>query len=262
MSRIRKIAIVAALVVTVILFASYHFANRRVSKAATNAMPPVMLWAWERPENLEFIDTERFGVAFLAQTLVLEKDRVVVRKRRQRLDVAPTTYLIAVTRIEPDRTADRKASFSDSQRAELTSLISGTLQLPNVSAVQVDFDVARSEREFYRSLLQDVRSRLPEETPLSITALASFCFGDRWLKDLPVNEVVPMIFRMGTDSQKIKTLLADGNDFREPMCRDTYGIAIDEPLNVQFEPGRRIYVFNTRPWNPQNLALFGQSIEQ
>ncbi|HKX29107.1 MAG TPA: hypothetical protein VJ302_15540, partial [Blastocatellia bacterium] len=34
--------------------------------------PRIVLWAWERPENLEFIDPGRIGVAFLARTIRLE----------------------------------------------------------------------------------------------------------------------------------------------------------------------------------------------
>jgi len=69
-----------------------------------------------------------------------------------------------------------------------------------------------SERDFYRALLQDLRAQLPDNVPLSMTALASFCIGDRWLEGLPVDEAVPMIFRMGADDKPIKNLLANGKD--------------------------------------------------
>ena len=31
-------------------------------------LPPAIVWAWERPEKLDFVDTDRVGVAFLAKT--------------------------------------------------------------------------------------------------------------------------------------------------------------------------------------------------
>jgi hypothetical protein len=37
-------------------------------------MPKKMIWAWERPEDLRFLDPKEFGVAFLAQTLFLENE--------------------------------------------------------------------------------------------------------------------------------------------------------------------------------------------
>jgi hypothetical protein len=45
-----------------------------------------VLWAWERPEDLSFIDSNKFGVAFLqAQTLTLQGDDVTFSPRHQPL---------------------------------------------------------------------------------------------------------------------------------------------------------------------------------
>jgi hypothetical protein len=219
-----------------------------------NQLPPVILWAWERPEDLEFLNTERYGVAFLAQTLILENESVVFRPRRQPLKVSPQTKLIAVTRIESVKTTGKRADLSDQQKDELVKLVLKTLELDNISAIQIDFDAANSERQFYTSLLKDLRGKLPERIPLSMTALASFCIGDRWLEDLPVDEAVPMIFRMGADDKAIKNSLAAGNDFREPLCRHSYGIAIDEPLDMKMDPTRRLYVFANHSWVAADLT--------
>lgn len=224
---------------------------------ARNTLPPVILWAWERPEDLTFLDPERVGVAFLAQTLLLQNEDVVFRPRLQPLRVSPKTKLIAVTRIESTKTTGERAALSDAQAEKLTSLVSKTLQLENVSAIQIDFDVTRSEREFYRRLLVKLRQRLPDNVPLSMTALASFCVGDRWLQGLPVDEAVPMIFRMGLDSENIKRFLAAGNDFQEPLCRSSYGIAVDEPLEMTFAKGRSLYVFNHNSWVANDVPAEG-----
>jgi hypothetical protein len=94
-----------------------------------------------------------------------------------------------------------------------------------------------------------------------MTALASFCVGDRWLSDLPVDEAVPMIFRMGADDQTIKRLLAEGNDFREPLCRKSFGVSLDEPVQIQFDASRRRYVFNPRPWTESAGSLEGGAVK-
>ena len=65
-----------------------------------------MLWAWERPEDLRFIDTDRVGVAFLAATAILRGDTVVPRPRMQPLQVPPGTTLKAVVRVEVARLGD------------------------------------------------------------------------------------------------------------------------------------------------------------
>ena len=220
-----------------------------------NHLPRIILWAWERPEDLQFLDPNHFGVAFLAQTLTLKNDDVLYSPRHQPLKVPPGIKLVAVTRVESQKITHESVMLSSEQRAKLVERIRKTLELENVTAIQVDFDAVTSERAFYTELLKDLRRVLPDNIPLSMTALASFCVGDRWLKDLPVDEAVPMAFRMGTDSDPIKTFLTSGNDFRDDICRRSYGVALDEPVKTAFEKQRRVYVFNSRPWVPADVAV-------
>jgi len=217
--------------------------------------PPIILWAWERPEDLRFLDNQKFGVAFLAQTLQLTGDQLVHVPRRQPLKISPATRLIAVTRIETRKSQLQTAALSATQSEEAIRLVLQTLALKNVAAIQIDFDTKVSERVFYRRLLEALRVRLPESIPLSITALASFCIGDGWIRDLPVDEAVPMIFRMGEDAGRVKQFLKDGNDFPVPLCRHSYGIATDEPLSGTMPKLRRLYVFKGRSegWKQEDI---------
>ena len=212
-----------------------------------------MLWAWERPEDLQFIETDKFGVAFLSQTLILQNDEVVFRPRRQPLKIADGTYLAAVTRIETVKDQKNRPKLSVEQKTKVVSLIKKTLQLPNVRAIQIDFDVVVSEREFYRSVVTDLKTNLPEDVSLTITSLASWCVGDSWFNDFPIDEAVPMAFQMGADDAPIRSFLSNGNDWREPLCRGSYGISTDEPLKMNFKPNRRFYYFNSKPWKRSDL---------
>lgn len=211
----------------------------KVNNTKLTDFSPIILWAWERPEDLRFLNTDKVGVAFLAQTLVLTGNEVNTKPRQQPLKVAPQTKLIAVTRIE----IDKLPVLSTIQQNEIVRLILNTLKLKNVSAVQIDFDVKVSQRGFYRELLNELRIKIPTTMPLSITALASFCLSDPWIKDLPIDEAIPMIFRMGADSNTVKAVLKKGEDFSIPLCQHSYGIATDEPLSMTFDKTRRIYVF-------------------
>jgi hypothetical protein len=193
---------------------------------------------------------------------VLQGDDVVCNPRRNILKLSPTTKLVAVTRIESLKTTGERANLSDDQISRLISLILKTAHLKNVAAIQVDFDAVSSERKFYGRLLDGLRRSLPDNVPLSMTALASFCIGDRWLTDLPVDEAIPMVFRMGTDSRQIKTLLNEGNDFREKLCRRSYGLALDEPLEAELERSRRLYVFNSHSWTPGDVSALTERIRQ
>lgn len=216
--------------------------------------PPIILWAWERPEDLRFLDSKKFGVAFLAQTLILRGEDIEYLPRRQPLKIKPETFLIAVTRIETEKKlTSTNPTLSDSQKNRAVELIKQTSQLPNVKAIQIDFDATASERNFYTDLLKNLRLQLSETFSLTITALASWCVSDRWLKDLPVDEAVPMIFDMGADTVQIRSFLSSGEDWNEPLCRKSYGIATDESTNLNFQPNRRIYVFNKRAWREADL---------
>lgn len=207
-----------------------------------------MLWAWERPEDLRFIDPATTGVAFLAQTLTLENDEVRFAPRRQPLEVPDGTYLIAVTRIESIRRTESRPVYSPRQLERLTSLIADTLNRPHVRGIQTDFDAVVTERPFYRKLVAELRSKLPAHTPLTITALASWCIGDKWLNGMDVDEAVPMAFVMGADTERVRSYLKSGKDWTEPICRESYGVSVDEPPIEGRKAGRRIYYFKNTPW--------------
>ncbi|MGB9181784.1 MAG: DUF3142 domain-containing protein, partial [Pyrinomonadaceae bacterium] len=192
------------------------------------------------------------GVAFLAKTLYLRGEQTLVRPRLQPLRVPPQTTIIAVARIEIER--DAAPALSAQQRERVVEEIAALAQMPNVNAVQIDFDAKSSERAFYRDLIFDLRRKMPEETALSITALASWCLQDDWLSDLPVDEAVPMLFRMGVERRQIQMRLEAGGDFPEALCRRSNGISTDENLNG-VPRQRRSYIFNPKPWSSASVSV-------
>jgi hypothetical protein len=213
------------------------------------ALPGLMLWAWERPEDLRGLDAG-VGVAFLAQTLVITGDRIDRSPRRQPLRVSPAARLLAVTRIEASPAG--VASMTATQLDAIVVSIAGTARLPRVRGVQIDFDARRSERAFYAGLLQRLRRTLDAGTPLSITALASWCMDDGWLEDLPIDEAVPMLFRMGPGERQLRQAGASGH-LRAAACRCAVGTSLDEPIVLGAVPSR-VYVFNPRPWTDASIA--------
>jgi hypothetical protein len=209
--------------------------------------PTVILWAWERPEDLTFIDPQKTGVAFLAKTIYLRGDKVVARPRLNPLKLAPGAKLVAVVRIESDPT-DKPSLSSTQAQQTAREIINSSVS----SVVQIDFDAKVSERNFYRELLQQVRQQLPASTTLSITALASWCAGDDWLRDLPIDEAVPMLFRLGVDQRQFQRRLETGQPFESRRCRNAAGVSTDEPVN----PPRvdRLYIFTPEPWSKNSFA--------
>lgn len=213
-------------------------------------LPPTILWAWERPEKFDFIDSSKVGVAFLAKTIYLRGNRVIARPRFQPLEVAAEVKVIAVARIETDR--DERPTLSEQQLAEAVNEISKIATLRNVTAVQLDFDATTSERAFYRQLLINLKPKLPEDTLLSITALASWCEGDNWLEDLPIDEAVPMLFRMGVERNQFRSQLGAGGRFNAKPCRASAGVSTDEPI-VGLANVQRLYIFSPESWSAETL---------
>ncbi len=199
------------------------------------AAPRIVLWAWERPEDLRFVDTREAGIAFLAATArIFENGAVQFRPRTQRLLLPDGATVIAVVRIE---SAPRHST------PETAVLVDGIRQVsdqPNVRAVQIDFDARSSEHAFYRSLIESLRSGI--EKPVTITALASWCAGDRWMDSEPIAEAVPMFFRMGRGENRDMAM-------ESPLCRSSIGLSLDEPW-PRTRPLRlsRIWLFSPRAW--------------
>ena len=173
----------------------------------------VIPWAWERREDLRFVRGE---VAYLAQTITLRSSDVDVHPRMQPLFIDKSTRVTPVVRIETHR-----AALDDAQRGAVVAAIDRL----HSDHVQIDFDATASERAFYRALITDLHRTIPH---ITITALASWCSDDRWLAGLPIEDAIPMLFQMGADDRVVRARLARGEDFREPLCRMSAGITIDE----------------------------------
>jgi hypothetical protein len=220
--------------------------------------PAVVLWAWERPETLNFIDARAVGVAFLARTLYLTGSDVIVRPRLQPFSAPPDTPLMAVVRMATDRWHPPDLSTAQIERA--IAAITAVGMLSGIQALQVDFDATVSQRAFYREVIHQLRRQLPAAMPLSMTALASWCLFDDWLAGLPVDEVVPMVFRMGADQHRVRRYLAD-DDFRAGACRHSLGVATDEPLPT-LRPGRRLYVFHPQAWRLEAMTSVLEEVGQ
>jgi hypothetical protein len=245
-------------------------------------LPRFMLWAWERPEDLRSAGRD-VGVAFLAQTITIDSYQFQsqtatatadcspgfhVRPRMQPLRVDEGAVLVAVTRIEVRRSGPAEAGRYlprmpgppdppglpglPGPTDAIAAAIAPTALLPRVAGVQVDFDATASQRTFYRDLLARLRAKLPPQTVLSMTALASWCVGDDWLGGLPIDEAVPMLFRMGPANEPFTRVALSRSEARHE-CRGAVGRSTDEPLAVDARR-RRVYVFNPKPWTARTIA--------
>lgn len=208
--------------------------------------PRLMLWAWESPQDLRGLPPG-VGVAFLAAEVQLKGAGVWVQGRRNPLKVDAGVPLMAVARIET-----QAPSLDETQRRVLRARLLELARLPGVQGLQIDFDARSSERIFYGQLLEELRRELPPAMPLVMTALASWCLDDPWISALPVDERVPMLFRMGKDGEVVRRRLEHGRDFI-PQARTSLGLSTDEPWPRCLR-GRRIYLFHGGSWITHDLA--------
>lgn len=216
----------------------------------------MILWAWERPEDLSGLDPGKAEIAFLAATIKMQNERLKVLPRRQPIQFPAKAQRIAVIRIETDGKSEL-APF----RKEIADIIVHVAAAARASHLQIDFDARVSQRRFYRELLFAIRELLPGTAHLSITALASWCMHDRWLGGLPVDEVVPMVFRMGPEGPPILRHLEAKGSFAEPMCRASIGISADEPVG-RLTRGKRVYVFSPAGWSTEKVSKIFREVER
>ena len=222
--------------------------------AFAGAMPATVVWAWEEPEDLR--SAADVGVAYLAETLMVgsaagNAGAVRTAPRHQPLAVAPGARVMAVVRLIAT------PGFIDSPetRSQTAAALALAARSNGIRAFQVDFDATRSQRAFYASVLSQLRTQMPPGMPLSITALLSWCSaspeGGVWLSNLPIDEAVPMYFRLGGNSRPggDKT----GYTIREPKCRGSIGVSTDESW-PPLQGNVRVYLFAPRPWTAAQLA--------
>lgn len=135
-----------------------------------------------------------------------------------------------------------RPQYGAQQRHKVVQMIAEVAAMTRAKAIQIDFDAPSEARPFYRDLLRDVRTKLPAGTFLSMTSLAAWCTGESWMRDLPVDEIVPMVFDMGLAGDAVFQLLRTGGQFEFSGCRSSLGLATGN-AKTPFARNQRVYRF-------------------
>lgn len=229
--------------------------QRVVANARMAALPRVTVWAWERREDLREVDPATTAVAYLDRTLLVGARGVVVVPRREGMLLPASARLVKIPVVRVETAAEAVLDRAAAERA--AQAIVDAVRPGDSAALQIDFDAKASERAWYRDLLTRVRRRLPASMPLSMTALASWCsYDSAWLRALPVDEAVPMLFRMEPDRRRFAPNggreSAEDFQLREPVCLGSVGISTREAWPREMA-GRRIYIFPDKGWQRDGL---------
>lgn len=116
--------------------------------------------------------------------------------------------------------------------------------------VQLDMEARPSQRDPYLRLVSLARRSLAGRVKLSVTALAWWCASDHWIQRIDADEVVPMFYRMGSESARFRQALASSSTRLAQRCRHgAAGFAIqDHPARALTQGFTRIYWFDMRHW--------------
>ena len=215
--------------------------------------PEYYVWAWRREEDLSFIDPSRVKVALWTATINLDRDAFIVEHRTNKVTYPTDAEVAGVVRLEATGVPD------DATVPHLADAIIDASRPFRPVEHQVDFDARLSQRPFYRHLLEELRVRTGG-VRLSITALASWCFHDDWTEGLPVDAVVPMIYRMGRDGDTIRHTLHVEREFPNPICAGNIGYSADEPL-APVDGLRRVFLFHPEPWSEIRFITLVRQVE-
>ncbi|BDU74676.1 hypothetical protein [Mesoterricola silvestris] len=212
--------------------------------------PRVWVWAWDRPEDLRFLKPEEAGVAFFVLGIQVGPGTVAVRPRTAPLRLPEGMHRIAVVRLEASG-----AGVPERRMTEILAAIRTYALVPGIEGLQIDFDASLSQRPFYRQLIDRLLKPGEIQVPLTITALASWCMGDPWIRDLPVSGAVGMFFQMGRDTPEALAWLRKHRPVTgvRPGAL-AWGLATDQPLPVAPPPEARVFLFHPRSWTPDAFS--------
>jgi hypothetical protein len=215
------------------------------------AVPRTLLWMWDRPQRFDSLP-DGLGVAYLHATVQLSGGQSRTTWRRWPLRLAPGVAAVPVVHVAFDNLSP--SPVDEAQQAAIAAALEHAARHSRSGWVQLDFEARRSQRDAYIALLRRLQP-LRGKVRLSVTALASWCMGDRWLPAELLDEAVPMYFRMGAEAAHIRQRLVATGQAAVPACRGAAGLMLGEPWPA-LQGLRRRYVFHAGTWQPEDFEHF------
>ena len=209
--------------------------------SATSVQIP---WVWDQANPPSGV----LHVAILTQHIMLKGNSLLHRGRATKPSISESIRITPVLHIQIDVFSPTNVSkdFHDEIiNAMLDAAVSSTS-----GWVQLDYEARPNQRIFYKILVHDIKMALPKNVKLSVTALAWWCRSATWLDELDADEVVPMFFRMGKDSERLNTILDESPHQLHKSCRaSTAGFAVQEPPSTEIlSRYNKVYWFDYSRW--------------
>jgi len=198
-------------------------------------------WLWDGAALPAWSQQE---AAVLHRHILLSGDSALTRPRA---GWPPASHIIPVVHVEVSTI--KPPIDIESRRAMILRAMHEAADVSTSGWVQLDMEARPSQRLFYRSLVRQLRDELPPHIKLSVTALAWWCRSPAWLDDLHADEVVPMFFRMGKDSARLRDVIEHSPATLHASCRNAAGFSPQEPFTAQVTARyRKTYWFDRYAW--------------
>ena len=208
-------------------------------------------WIWPGSNGPRGDTASYREAAVLVESLVLRADGVERRGRTQPLRLPPGVRIVPVLHVEA--AAEAAATFTPAQRDAIVAAARRHAPLAAAGAglLQLDFEAPARQREAYRELVTALRQALPADVRLGVTALAHWCTQGDWLDRLPVDEVVPMLYRLGPDAAQWRDRFVRDDAALARRCRGpSFGFATnDPPPQALLARATRPYWFDESAWS-------------
>jgi hypothetical protein len=189
--------------------------------------------------------------AVLVESLVLRGASIEHGGRTRPLALPAGVRLIPVVHVEA--AADVPAEFTPAQRNAVIAAVRRQAATASAGAglLQLDFEAPARARDAYSELVASVREALPAGVRLSVTALAHWCTQGDWLDRLPVDEVVPMLYRLGPHADEWRRRFVQDDTGLARRCRGpALGFATnDPPPPALLARAARPYWFDEAAWS-------------
>lgn len=218
--------------------------------------PKVYLWAWERPEDFSFLNkSSNVAVVFYAGDVVVKDGKATTTLRRNPLFIPDGIKSFPLIRIDSFDSPDNLIANIDKISDFIVKICS------SFKECQIDFEARISEYDFYLKLMDKIRVTLPNKE-ISVTALASWCDDKSFLDSFPANIAIPMLYRMGKDSDAIKRGEVGSWFLSNSKCSDTIALSTDELDfdHSRYSKGKSIYIFNPESWSEDTYKKVGALI--
>ena len=191
--------------------------------------------------------------ALLVESLVWRADGVERGGRSQPLALPAGLRIIPVVHVEAAEDAPDQLTAT-----QLGAILAAVHRHAPVATstqgaglLQLDFEAPLRQREAYRALVARIRAALPAQVRLSVTALAHWCTQGDWLDRLPVDEVVPMLYRLGSHATDWQDRFTTGAPTLAHRCRGpALGFATNDPPSpALLARAARPYWFDESVWS-------------